>query len=56
MEYRVLLDQNVPIGVRKLLQHPRVSTCFDIGWERLTNGELLDQCAHEGSGGGRRRN
>ena len=37
----LLLDQNVPIGVRQLLPAHDVRTAFRMGWAELSNGELL---------------
>lgn len=37
----VLLDQNVPVGVRQLLPTHDVRTAFRMGWAELSNGELL---------------
>jgi hypothetical protein len=38
---RILLDQNVPIGVRGILAEFEVTTARYIGWEKLLNGELI---------------
>jgi predicted nuclease of predicted toxin-antitoxin system len=38
----VLLDQNVPIGVRRILASHDVRTAHQMGWAHLSNGELLD--------------
>jgi hypothetical protein len=45
---RILLDQNVPHGVRALLKDHEVTTAFRLGWERLRNGEMIE--AAEGAG------
>jgi hypothetical protein len=39
---RILLDQNVPHGLRGLLPDHEVVTAARLGWQRLANGELLD--------------
>lgn len=38
----VLLDQNVPIGVRGILAGHDVRTTYRMGWADLLNGELMD--------------
>lgn len=38
---RVLLDQNVPIGVRRVLDHHDVSTARHLDWHELRNGDLI---------------
>jgi hypothetical protein len=39
---RILLDQNVPAGIRRALEKEhRVETTYRLHWEELTNGELL---------------
>lgn len=38
---RILLDQNVPIGVRRFLQGHAVATAYQMGWADLSNGALL---------------
>ena len=38
----VLLDQNVPIGVRSILARHDVRTAYRMGWADLSNGELMD--------------
>lgn len=38
---RILLDQNVPIGVRRFLQDHTVATAYQMGWADLSNGALL---------------
>ena len=38
----VLLDQNVPIGVRRVLASHDVRTAYRTGWADLSNGELMD--------------
>lgn len=45
---RVLLDQNVPEGVRRLLADHDVRTAYGMGWARLENGRLLDEAAKAG--------
>jgi hypothetical protein len=38
---RILLDQNVPVGVRQFLRGHDVWTAHRMGWSDLSNGELL---------------
>jgi hypothetical protein len=38
----VLLDQNVPIEVRRILASHFVRTAYRMGWADLSNGELMD--------------
>jgi predicted nuclease of predicted toxin-antitoxin system len=39
---RILLDKNVPIGLRRFLTEHQVSTFEETGWApQLENGELL---------------
>lgn len=38
---RVLFDQGTPIPLRSLFADHDVSTAFELGWSRLSNGELL---------------
>ena len=37
----VLLDKNVPYGVRRFLHHNNVQMVEDRGWGRISNGELI---------------
>jgi hypothetical protein len=45
---KVLLDQGTPAPLRSALPQHEVRTAFELGWSRLTNGELL--AAAEGRG------
>src|SRR5580700_7040839 len=38
---RLLLDANMPHGLRGLLIADQVETAHHMGWDRLTNGDLL---------------
>jgi hypothetical protein len=38
---RVFLDNSVPVGIRRYLEHHQVSTALNQRWEKLENGELL---------------
>ncbi len=39
---RILFDQNIPFPLRHSLKSHAVETTAERGWDRLTNGELLD--------------
>ena len=41
MSRRILLDENVNVRVKALLSDLEVSTVYDLGIDRLVNGELL---------------
>ena len=45
---RVLLDHNVPEGVRGLLPGHDVTTTREVGWSRLANGALLTAAERAG--------
>jgi len=45
---RVLLDNNVPVGVAKFLVGHDVATAPDQGWERLKNAPLLSEAEAAG--------
>lgn len=38
---RVLFDQGTPVPLRQHLAGHQVETAFELGWSRLSNGELL---------------
>lgn len=38
---RILLDQGAPVPLRSILSDHEVSTAYELGWSRLSNGELL---------------
>jgi hypothetical protein len=38
---RILFDQGTPVPLRALLVGHDVSTAFELGWSRFTNGESL---------------
>jgi hypothetical protein len=40
---RVLLDESVPVQIRKALEDHSVSTAAEMGWRGIGNGELLDR-------------
>ena len=37
----ILLDQNAPFGLRTLLVGHDVKTAYEMGWDALSNGDLL---------------
>jgi hypothetical protein len=45
---RLLLDHNVPKGVRSILSEHEVVTAYQMGWSALTNGKLLDAAERGG--------
>jgi len=47
---RILFDQGTPAPLRDYLSLHEVSTAFEVGWSRLSNGELLDAAEREGFG------
>ena len=38
---RILFNQGTPVPLRQHLPGHQVETAFELGWSRLTNGELL---------------
>ena len=38
---RILFDQGTPAPLRQHLPDHQVQTAFELGWSRLTNGDLL---------------
>jgi hypothetical protein len=38
---RILLDQNVPLGLRRLLAGHNVVTAAHLGWSTIQNGDLI---------------
>ena len=45
---RILLDESVPVQVRKALSGHKVATTVEIGWRGISNGELLDRAEANG--------
>ena len=45
---RILLDANMPIGLRAAFPDHRVLTAFEMGWGELTNGKLLTAAEEAG--------
>lgn len=45
---RVLFDQGTPVPLRKHLAAHQVVTIFDLGWNNLKNGELLQKAEENG--------
>jgi hypothetical protein len=39
---RVLFDQGTPVPLRNYLGEHQVATAAEMGWSRLSNGQLLD--------------
>src|SRR3970040_3146040 len=38
---RILFDQGTPVPLRQHLSGHQIETAYDLGWSRLSNGELL---------------
>ena len=38
---RILFDQGTPVPLKQHFPDHRVQTAFELGWSRLTNGDLL---------------
>lgn len=38
---RILFDQGTPVPLRQHLSGHQVESAFELGWSRMTNGELL---------------
>jgi hypothetical protein len=45
---KVLFDQGTPAPLSKYLISHQVSTAYDLGWQMLTNGDLLHQAEESG--------
>lgn len=45
---RILFDHGVPVPLRRHLSDHSTDTAAERGWERLSNGEFLDQADAEG--------
>lgn len=45
---RVLFDQGTPVPLRKHLAAHQVATIFELGWNKLKNGELLQKAEESG--------
>jgi hypothetical protein len=45
---RVLFDQGTPVPIKRYLTAHEVSISADLGWERLTNGDLIHAAENEG--------
>ena len=39
---RILFDQGTPVPLKQHLPGHQIQTAFEMGWARLTNGELLE--------------
>lgn len=39
---RILLDENIPFGLRRLLLDDHVVHATQLGWDGLSNGRLID--------------
>jgi hypothetical protein len=45
---RILLDENAPAGLRRILAGHDVRTAPEMGWARYSNGQLLDEAEKAG--------
>jgi hypothetical protein len=45
---RVLFDQGTPIGIAGSLSGHEVTEVIELGWDRISNGELLKMAEAEG--------
>src|SRR5215831_11490617 len=45
---RILLDENAPSGLRRILAGHDVRTAPQMGWARYSNGQLLDEAEKAG--------
>ena len=45
---RILLDENIPRGLRRILQGHDVWTASEMGWASIANGQLLDEAEKAG--------
>jgi hypothetical protein len=45
---RILLDENAPSGLRRILTGHDVRTAAEMGWARYSNGQLLDEAEKAG--------
>src|SRR5690348_14431818 len=45
---RILLDENTPRGVRRILSGHDVRTSPEMGWAGIANGQLLDEAEKAG--------
>ena len=45
---RILLDENIPFGLRRLLLDDHVVHATQLGWDGLSNGRLIDAAESAG--------
>ena len=45
---KILLDENAPTGLRRILAGHQVRTAPEMGWARYANGQLLDEAEKAG--------
>lgn len=45
---KILFDQGTPVPLRKLLPSHSIATAYELGWDRLKNGELLKAAEEAG--------
>jgi len=44
---KILFDQGTPVPLRAFLNAHEVSTAFELGWNQLTNGDLIKKAKAE---------
>jgi len=45
---RVLFDHNIPSGTARALVHHQVTEAIDLGWQRISNGQLIANAEQAG--------
>lgn len=45
---KILFDQGTPVPLRRSLAAHEVHTAYELGWQTLENGELLNAAENDG--------
>ncbi len=45
---KILFDQGTPVPLRKLLPEHSIITAYELGWQRLENGDLIAAAEADG--------
>ena len=45
---KILFDHGTPVPLRRFLQGHDVSTAYEMGWSKMTNGDLLNAAQEAG--------
>ena len=45
---RILFDQGTPVPLRQSLTAHEVSTAYELGWSKVSNGDLIRLAEQEG--------